>query len=406
MSERFKHVIVVPSRYPFGSQEAYLATELSELAKYVDRITVVPLRPPRAERLQRVPRGVEVIAWPLVSTEIARRALRVVRTRPAESAAAVRALMRSRDPGRAKNAVVILKALALADWVMENGCDHIHAYWISAPATLAYVAASVSGVAWSATAHRWDIYERNAFDVKARSAAFVRTISERGTSDMGARMPPLAARIVQLRLGTDVPPAPNAREARAHAALRIVCPAALVPVKGHADLLHALAQLRSKGVAVQCTLAGAGPLRASLEERVRRLGLADVVTFAGLVPQSTLHEWYRSGRFDAVVLASRNEGESVMEGLPSALIEAMAFGVPVVATNSGSVGELVDDTCGRLVAPGSPDDLARALRELRDDPSAARERALRAYDLVASRHDVRVQMRAFASALSSCGSYA
>lgn len=402
MIGRARRLIVVPSRYPYGSQEAYLSTELAELAQYFERIVVVPLRPPGPVVAQRIPPGVELLPWPLVGWGLLRRAAAVSLSRPNATLRAILTLMRSRDPGRVKNAALVVKALALAHWTIEHDFDHIHAYWISAPATLACIAASVAGVPWSSTAHRWDIYERNAFDVKARTASFVRTISSRGTTDIGARMPSIAGRIVQLRLGTAVPPAP-VRSDRRNGTFNLVCPAALVAVKDHATLFGALALLRECGVPLACTLAGTGPLRESLEQRARALGLADVVTFAGLVPQRTLHEWYRSGRFSAVVLASKNAGETEMEGLPSALVEAMAFGVPVVATDSGSIAELIDETSGRLVSSGDPHALADALAEVYHDPAAARERAERGYDVVARQHDVRVQMRAFAEALAEMG---
>jgi glycosyltransferase involved in cell wall biosynthesis len=397
-----KRIIVVPSRYPFGYQEAYLSTELGELSKYFDRIVVAPLRPAKRAAVQRVPHGIDVLAWPLVSFELLRRAILAFRSRPKETLRVLRDVLRSHDPGRTKNLAIIIKALALAQWTMENEFDHIHAYWISAPATLAYIAASVSGVAWSATAHRWDIYERNAFDLKGRTASFVRTISERGTTDIGTRMPSVADRIVQLRLGTEVPPPPPSLERR-NGVFRIVCPAALVPIKGHADLLAALVLLRAADVPIQCTLAGVGPLREALEEKVKSMRLGDVVTFAGLVPQTTLHAWYRDGRFAAVVLASRVETDA-MEGVPSALIEAMAFGVPVVATDSGSIGELVDEQCGRLTPAGHPQALANALLDLYANPAAARERAQKAYELVARQHDVRTQMRMLATVLAESGS--
>ena len=396
-------IVVVPSRYPYGSQEAYLGTELGELKKYFERIVVAPLRPPKAITVQRVPEGIDVLAWPLASLDVVRRAFRAARMHPKRTLGVIRDVLGSRDPGRTKNLAIVIKALALADWVTENRIEHIHAYWISAPATLAYIAATISGVEWSATAHRWDIYERNAFDLKARTASFVRTISARGTSDIGKQMPSIGGRIVQLRLGTEVPPEPVA-SAPDEAVYRIICPAALVPVKGHTDLLSALVFLRDAGVPVECTLAGVGPLRETLEEKIRQLGLREVVTFTGLVPLATLHKWYRDGRFAAVVLASRNEGPTVMEGVPSALIEAMAFGVPVVATDSGSVCELVDDTCGRLVPAGNPRALADALLNVFRNPGAAHERATRAYQLIARQHDVRVQMRVLASVLAGAGS--
>ena len=78
--------------------------------------------------------------------------------------------------------------------------------------------------------------------------------------------------------------------------------------------------------------------------------------------------------------------------------KACALGVPAVATDSGSVGELLDDGCGLLVKPDDPDALAAALLDVYLNPDAARDRAGRAYDLVSARHDVRTQMRELASA--------
>lgn len=402
MNAAAKRIVIVSSRFPYGNQEAYLSTELGELTQYFESITVVPLRSPRAIIAQRVPPGVNVLPWSLASREVLRRAMLALRANPRRAFGAIGELIRSHDPGRAKNLCVVVKGLALAHWMMEHRIDHVHAYWISAPATVAWLAATVSGRTWSSTAHRWDIYERNAFDVKARSASFVRTISSRGTADLEKSMPAIAGRVLQVRLGTNVPPTSSC-VVRTGEPFHIVCPAALVPVKGHADLLAAVARLRTAGIPVRCTLAGTGPLRESLEHRVRTSGLSDIVTFTGSVPQLTLHQWYRDGRFAAVVLASRNEGASVMEGMPSAIIEAMAFTVPVVATNSGSIGELVDNACGRLVEAGNPGALAEALTDVYNDPLAAHARAERAYAIVARQHDVRVQMRTFAAALAGTG---
>ena len=77
----------------------------------------------------------------------------------------------------------------------------------------------------------------------------------------------------------------------------------------------------------------------------------------------------------------------------------MAFGLPVVATDSGSIGELIDAQCGLLVKSGDPAELASALLNVLQDPVAAQTRARRAYDLVASEHDVRTQMGKLATAL-------
>ncbi|MGC1379747.1 MAG: glycosyltransferase [Candidatus Baltobacteraceae bacterium] len=392
-----RRLVVVTSRYPFGSQEAYLNAELAELRAYFEKIVVVPVRPPPGPARQAVPPGVEVVAWPLCTPELIARAIRAFRARPREALRALGQTFGSRDPGRGKNALVVLKALALADWITENGFDHVHAYWISTPATVAMLAAAVSGVAWSSTAHRWDIYERNAFDLKERTVSFVRCISTRGSIDLRARMPKLNGRLLELRLGTVIPPPATPRRARGEE-FHIACPAALVEVKGHDVLFAALARLIAWGVPVRSTLCGVGPLQKRLEETAARLQLGRVVEFAGFVPQQTLHAWYRAGRFAGVVLASRAEGERMMEGVPTALMEAMALGVPVVATDSGSISELLDERCGRLVKAGDSNALACALLELYLDPNAAQARADRAYQRVASQYDVATQMRKLATA--------
>jgi len=393
-----RRLAIVTSRFPFGAAEPYLNTELRELVKYFDRIAVMPVRPGSGPP-QTLPQTVELVDWPLYGKALLRRGMHAAIAHRHGAVNGVVNLLHSREPGRLKNAAVTLKGIAFGDWLAEHGYEHVHAYWLSTPASVAYLAAQTAGISWSATAHRWDIYERNAFDVKGRTAAFVRAISARGAADVSERMPSIASRVLQLRLGADVPqqPAPVRREP---GVFRIICAAALVEVKGHADLLTALAQLRRWGVPVKCTIAGHGPLRAQLEQRASFLRIRDRVDFAGFIPPAQLHERYRLGCYDALVLASISNGPSAMEGLPSALIEAMAAGVPVVATDSGSVCELLDATCGWLVPPSRPDALAGALLEVYLNPGTARTRSQRAFEIVAERHDVRAQMAALANALS------
>jgi len=244
-------LIVVTSRFPFGTQEAYLTAELGELVKHFGRVAVVPVRKPGGPARHPVPAGVEVVAWPLVNFALLKRAARAVFARPRASLKAIAAVIGSRDRGLAKNASVILKGLALADWAREARIEHIHAYWMSTPSTVAMIAGLSSGIPWSATAHRWDIYEQNAFDAKERSVAFVRAISTRGAADIKKRMPFLGDRVLELRLGTVVPETVSELP-QYGTEFSVVCPAALVPVKGHDVLLEALVRLRRDGIPGRC----------------------------------------------------------------------------------------------------------------------------------------------------------
>lgn len=388
------NIVVVTSKAPFGNGEPYLLPEMRELVRHFDRITLVPVHPPRANA-QPLPPGIDVLPWPLASFALLRLAARAVIFKPARTAAVCLKVLQSKAPGKTRNALVMLKGLALGQWAIDQSVDHVHAYWLSTPATVAMIAAGIAGIPWSSTAHRLDIYKRNALDAKVQSVSFVRTISHRGTDDLIARESGLAERVVYMPLGTRIPfDAPPAERLRMRDSFRIVCAAGLAPRKGQMELLEALATLRKRNVPVRCTFAGDGAFRGALDRRVKELKLEPVVTFAGFVPQNRLLEQYRSNAFDVLAMCSQADTKDNVpaEGLPAAMIEAMAHCVPVVATDSGGIGELVDDGCGWLIPASNAAALADALYEVYAEPGVARARALAAFRRVSSVHDARNQM--------------
>jgi glycosyltransferase involved in cell wall biosynthesis len=128
--------------------------------------------------------------------------------------------------------------------------------------------------------------------------------------------------------------------------------AALTDHKDHATLIEAASRLRARLPEVFFVIAGEGELRAALEARTRDLGLADRVVFAGF--RTDLDRLLPS--FDVFCLSSH------MEGLGTSLLDAMAFGLPVVATGAGGIPEAVEDgRTGLLVPPRDPAALADAL---------------------------------------------
>lgn len=161
--------------------------------------------------------------------------------------------------------------------------------------------------------------------------------------------------------------------------VQIGCLANLIAYKGHLDLVEAAATVCAARPAVRVLLAGEGPMRKAIATRIRSLGLESRVTLDGLVPDGPA--WLRT--LDAFVLPSREEG------FPNALLEAMATGLPTVATDVGGVPEvLTDRVTGRLVPPQDPAALAAALNDLLADPggaaclgAAARERVLARFTL-------------------------
>jgi len=151
--------------------------------------------------------------------------------------------------------------------------------------------------------------------------------------------------------------------------------------KGLSFLLQAIAALRAERPDIRLTVVGDGPERGEAETLARAAGIGDRVQFTGYQSSARVAEWL--SRADVFVLPS------LAEGVPIVLMEAMAAGVPVVATNVGGTSELVvDGENGFLVPPTVTDALVSRIRQLLDDPAlrtrlgrAGRETVVRDFGL-------------------------
>jgi glycosyltransferase involved in cell wall biosynthesis len=167
-----------------------------------------------------------------------------------------------------------------------------------------------------------------------------------------------AARISVVEPGTD--PAPLHRP-HVGAPLELLCVASFTKRKGHAVLFDALAQLRGRQWHLTCagSLTRDRELVASLRVQTERLGLRDRITFLGELAPENLGELY--ARADIFVLAS------YLEGYGMAFAEALARGIPIVATSGGAIASTVPADASRLVPAGDATALAVALAGLLDD---------------------------------------
>ena len=157
--------------------------------------------------------------------------------------------------------------------------------------------------------------------------------------------------------------------------------AALRPEKAHEALVAATGRLVRKGRRLRVLLAGDGPQRESLERQIAAEGLRGRVTLLGI-----RHDVQRLlGASDVLVLPSH----PVVETLPLCVLEAMAAGVPVVASRVGSVPEVVrHGETGILITPADPGELAAGIDRILGDREGARAMAERAARLVQERYSV------------------
>jgi glycosyltransferase involved in cell wall biosynthesis len=287
---------------------------------------------------------------------------------------------------------LVALAASLARRARREGWRHVHASFATYPAWLAWATGHLAGLPFSFTAHAYDVQEPRPWLARvAVEAAFVRAISsETATRVRGVAGPNARVRIGHL--GVDVERFfPG--EGTAADPPEILSVARIGPTKGIEVLIEA-ARLLASGDLAQNTAAGRfcvrilgdGPLRAACAERARALGLHEVVRFDGAATPAEVALALRRATIFALPCV-RVRGGARHDGLPVALLEAMASALPVVSTPVGGIPEAVSDgDTGILVPSGDAHRLALALATLLTDAGlrrrlglAARARVLRQF---------------------------
>lgn len=388
-------IIYVTASLPYGATEIFAIPEVRELVRRGHEVRLVPMsrytETPHSDAEPFLP---VTLDKPLLSVPILSAAFTEFVRQPGRTRRVLRDLTRGQPKNIVKkNRGVLPRSLWLARFARHWGADHIHGYWASIAASTAMAAGVVSGVPWSFTAHRWDIAQPNAFQAKVESAQFARFISEDGLNlARPVAGPELTRKAAIIRMGVPL----DARESRRTPPppgtdLRLICTGSLIARKGQNFLLEAAAQLKAEGINVHISLAGEGETRAALTAQAQTLGLADRVTLLGNVDHDALLKQYAAGRYDAFVLPSLHEGISV------ALIEAMSYGLPAVATDVGGTRELLTEGAGLLIPARDVGALVGALRSYAQNEPKRLEFGLSGRQRVMAEYDIEVVVDALES---------
>jgi len=263
----------------------------------------------------------------------------------------------------------VVEAFLLGLWMSRRGLRHLHVHFGGAVSTVAMLAAEAWGFDYSMTIHGPEEFyeaEQCYLPRKIERAKFIFCISDFCRSQLMKYSHPVHwNKMHVVRLGVDTEEfRPVSREAKVP--LQIVCVGRLVAAKGQHILLQAFSRVRSKGQAVHLTYIGDGPDRTSLEREVAEYRLGEHVTFRGALNHDQTRE--QMAKADIFALAS------FAEGIPVALMEAMAMGIPCVSTSVAGIPELIrDNVDGLLVPPSSAESFASAIESLVLD-HALRER--------------------------------
>ena len=279
-----------------------------------------------------------------------------------------------------------LLAVDFAALAAQSQVAHLHAHFAFMPTDVAMLMAGLLGRPFSFSAHARDIFtqEADALAGKIRSAAFVMTCTEHGQTHLRRLAPGVPGeRIVLAHHGVD-----PARFAPAESTKPLVLAVGrLEEKKGFIFLLRACGWMAMRDVDFSCIILGAGPQEGALEEELLRCNAGGSTVLQGEVTQEELQDYLRAAR--VLVAPSVLGADGDRDGIPNVLIEAMAMGVPVVATTTGAIREAVTDgENGLLVPPADPEALAHAIvrlladRELRRRlGEAGRTRVLKQFDI-------------------------
>ena len=279
----------------------------------------------------------------------------------------------------------LIEALLVGRWMRERGLSHLHTHFGGPVSTVAMITARIFRVNFSLTIHGPDeFYDVRKFYLaqKIEAAAFVFCIGAFARSQLMMLSPVEHwSKLLVSPLGVNPQKFVPRRRDKTRGPVEIVSVGRLVSAKAQHVLLAAFQRLVAEGRSVRLRLIGDGPDRKSLEAVVSRERLQDSVIFEGAVAADRVPSLLENADIFAL--------PSFAEGIPVALMEAMAMEIPCVSTVIAGIPELIRSGIdGILVAPADEEQLAGALTRLVDDPGlreqlgqAGRRRVKENFDL-------------------------
>jgi glycosyltransferase involved in cell wall biosynthesis len=372
-------IVLLTSRYPFGSGETFLDAELPILARRFARVIVVPSA--HDDNQRALPSGVRCDRFlaDASSRNLGRELLRHPGRAPSQYARAIleeakpRVYLRHPAAYAGIVALNLRKFRLLKDFVRREALEDavFYDYWLeNSTLALSYLRRSGAIARAVARAHRFDLYDDcselgavpfRAFNVASLDSVFA--ISSHGLSFLVNHHPEAREKLVVSRLGVERQEPVSV----AHADERplIVSSARLVAHKRVHMIPDLLAAI---GRRLRWVHLGDGPDRSKVERAASALPDRVEWKLAGSLEHDRVLDFFRTNSVALFVSLSASEG------LPVSMMEAISFGVPVLATSVDGVPEIVGPSTGRLVALDEPiDEVARAVRELLDGEGPTRD---------------------------------
>uniref|UniRef100_E6QMG1 Glycosyl transferase group 1 n=1 Tax=mine drainage metagenome TaxID=410659 RepID=E6QMG1_9ZZZZ len=290
----------------------------------------------------------------------------------------------------------LAEALLLGRWMRGKGLTRFHVHFGGPVSSVGLLTALAWRIPWSITFHgpgEFHAEDQCWLRPKLLSARHVFAISEFTRSQLLRIAPESEPKVSVIRLGVRSSLLAEARteDTSQTGPLKIVCTGRLVPAKGQRVLLRAFAAL-PEHPRFRLTFIGDGPDRKHLEQLGRELGIEDRIEWLGALNHDATLRCVAGARI--FVLAS------FAEGLPVALMEAMALGVPCISTYIAGIPELIhNEKNGLLVPAGSVEALTTAIKRLIGEPDLRERLTGCAKKTIAEEYLLESNHRALAAAM-------
>jgi glycosyltransferase involved in cell wall biosynthesis len=268
-----------------------------------------------------------------------------------------------RDKGRFREAAY------LGPRLQKEGVSHLHVHFAGLASRTAWWLKRLFGVTYSFTGHANDIFcpkpdQRVDLGDLVRDASFVVGVSDFGADWLRQRYPESAPKIHRIYNGLDLSMFRAASPA--NQPLRLLSIGRLIEKKGFKFLIEACHLLHVSGLPLICHIVGEGPELASLQEAIQQRQLSEVVHLPGPLPQTDIVKMLAQSSIFVFPAIHDSVGDT--DNLPTVLIEAMASGLPVVATKVAGIPEIVQHNGnGILVSEKDPVQLAAAIQVMAAD---------------------------------------
>ena len=392
-------VAYITGQFPCIS-ERFIAREISALARCGHDITVFSLKRPEGKACDETAVASayyrpNLLSWPSFCDPCG-----MILRSPIRCMRAFSNFLTNRPKGMGLLKVVrhFLTAISFARQARSIGVDRVHAHFAFVTADIAAAMVEMLGMSYTVSVHAWDLYAQTDDSIAKRVSRATKVVActEYGRARVMRAVTRIEEDVVVIRHGLVPDQWRKGAEERGRTILGV---GRLVAKKGFVDLVKACRILTDRGIKYSCVIIGDGPDRSDLEGAIAEAGLSDTVVLRGELSRDALRSEYdKAGIF---VLPSIVCEDGDRDGVPNAVIEAMAMELPVVVTTDSAASEVVKDgEHGYVVEPCDEVKLADKMCELLDQPERCRQMGSAGRKLVEEEFDIDKNIAMMAGALA------